>query len=91
MTNPRIMKVGTYSRKLYINESSPLQEFVIDDVGDDFQYYYDKPLYVLVRSTHFRNIEFVKMINRFGFEGGFDKILERISNTEKWCPIELLS
>lgn len=31
------------------------------------------------------------MLNNFGLVGGFDAILNRISNRDKWCPIECVT
>lgn len=73
--------IDTY--RFYIEDRVNYEQFIDKKFWKSY-------LYVMVKYGVFSNIEFVKMINRFGAEGGFKLILERISRKDKWLPIEVL-
>jgi hypothetical protein len=66
-----------------------MDDNIIDDSNDFIHEIDNFKLFVILRSEVCKNIFMVKMINRFGSLGGFEKILERLKNENKWCPIEL--
>lgn len=50
----------------------------------------DDQLYALTRPKLSKSIFLVRMINRFGAEGGFDKILTRIQDTQNYAPLDVV-
>jgi len=79
------------AKKLFMGSSSNTEDPVIDDSNDKVYLEEGKKLYAITRPAHCKSAFMVKMVNRFGEEGGFDKILQRISDIENWAPIEIVS
>jgi hypothetical protein len=45
----------------------------------------------LLRVKQNKSLAFVRILNYFGEIGGYDELLRRIENEQKWYPIELLA
>jgi len=79
------------AKKLFMGSSSNTDDPVIDDSNDKIYSQEGKKIYAITREKHCKSTFIMKLVNTFGEKGGFDKILERIDNTEKWAPIEVVS
>lgn len=44
-----------------------------------------------MKKTNYSNSVIIDLINRFGFMGGFELILNRISNKDNWLPFDNLA
>lgn len=48
-------------------------------------------IFFVPRKGYCNSIFLINLLNKIGIQGGFDKILNRISDDKKWCPIEITS
>lgn len=48
-------------------------------------------IYCITRIGHCRSVFLIDLLNKIGSLGVFDRILERISDRNKWCPIDVTS
>ena len=95
--NPRVQSFGRMARKTVSLNSSNNEVF---DDNNDIIYEEENVTHPIFGSQHKFAINRQKMckcsslitwINTLGGMGLFDKILERISDTKNWCPIDFLS
>jgi len=79
------------AKKLYMGSSSNTEDPVIDDSNDRIYSIEGERVFGITREKHCKSTFIVKMVNNFGQMKGFDKILERINDTDNWAPIEVVS
>lgn len=80
------------AKKLFMGSSSNTEDPVVDDSNDRIYSNEDgRTIYAITRPGACKSLFAIRMINRFGEAGGFDKILERINNQENWAPVEIVS
>mmetsp|Transcript_29246 Transcript_29246/g.26679 ORF Transcript_29246/g.26679 Transcript_29246/m.26679 type:complete len:169 (+) Transcript_29246:968-1474(+) len=92
VTNPRIAKFGTMAKKLDMKSSSNTDDPVVEDTNDIiYSLPNDETLYAITRSGHCKSLFLISLINKFGKRGGFDTIIQRISDKERWAPIETVN
>lgn len=53
--------------------------------------YNKKKFFGIIRPNDSKSIGLVKIINYFGYAGGFDLLLERIKNEENRCSLEIIT
>lgn len=81
------------AKKLYLASSSSSDDPQIED-SNDHVYSVDKEgrrYYCITRQGYCRSVFLINLLNKIGAMGVFDKILERISDKNKWCPIDMTS
>ena len=81
------------AKKLYMASSSSCDDPQIEDSNDHVCSVNkeNQKIYCITRQGHCRSVFLVSLLNKIGTMGVFDKILERISDKTKWCPIDLTS
>lgn len=79
------------AKKLFMGSSSNTEDPVIDDSNDRVYIDEGRTIYAITRPNHCKSVFMIRMINKFGEAGGFDRILERIQNQVNWAPIETTS
>ena len=81
------------AKKLYMASSSSSDDPQIEDSNDHVCSVNkeNQKIYCITRQGHCRSVFLVSLLNKIGTMGVFDKILERISDKTKWCPIDLTS
>lgn len=91
IANPRIRQKNSMAKKFFMGSSSNNEDVVLDDANDKIYSIEGQRIYGLTRPGHCKSIFTVGLVNKFGEQGGFDKILQRISDIERWAPIEVVS
>jgi len=76
---------------LYLGSSSNNEDPVIEDSNDKVYCVEGKTIYAITRPSHCKSIFLVNLVNKIGELGGFQKILDRLNDTENWAPIEVVS
>ena len=81
------------AKKLYMASSSSSDDPQIEDSNDHVCSVNkeNQKIYCITRQGHCRSVFLVSLLNKIGTMGVFDKLLERISDKTKWCPIDLTS
>lgn len=74
-----------------MGSSSNNDDPVIDDTNDVVYRNSGKKVYAITRNPHCKSIWMVKLVNKMGEMGIFDRILERINDPNNWAPIEIVS
>ncbi len=65
------------------------KEESVDDSQDLLQKH-DPQTYAIIRASECKSTFLVGLMNKLGRMGIYDAILRRISDTQNWCPIDLV-
>lgn len=80
------------AKKLYMASSSTDESQIEDSNDHVYSVNKDnKKIYCITRLGHCRSVFLINLLNKIGVLGAFDKILDRISDRNRWCPIDLTS
>jgi len=79
------------AKKLYMGSSSNNDDPVVDDSNDKIYNADGSVIYAVTRPAHSKSIFMINLINKIGEMGGFERMLQRIADTDNWAPIEITS
>lgn len=92
LTSPRIQPKETVIRGTQTRYKSLDSDMIFDDSNDLIYkglYCKEDPLFAVTRHQY-RSIFLMKVLNRFGRQGGFDRILDRFRDRSRFCNIDIL-
>lgn len=81
------------AKKLYMAGGGQNDDPQIEDSNDHIYTVgnNNSQLYCITRANCCRSVFLVNLLNKFGAMGAFDKILARLSDKVRWCPIDITS
>jgi hypothetical protein len=92
VSNPRISPFATMAKKLDMKSSSNTDDPTVDDTNDIIYENNDNStLYAITRTGFTKSLFITALINKFGARGGFETIIQRITDQNKWAPIETVN
>ena len=79
------------AKKLFTGSSSNTEDPVVDDSNDRVYNPDGSRIYAIARTGYCKSTFLISLVNQFGAMDGFEKILQRITTTQNWAPIETVS
>jgi hypothetical protein len=89
--SPKIAKLHSHTKPKGGKGARFSEDTIIDDANDPQVKEGDEPIYAVVRPRKCKSYLLVECMNIFGRLGGFDKILEKMSNKDDPIDFTLLS